>query len=516
MDLSLFDAIGPIMIGPSSSHTAGAVRIGWMARHVFGEEPSEVEIFFHPSLLQTYKGHRTDTGLIAGLLGLREDDEAIRHSLRTAKEKNISIRIQQAPEDAHPNTMGLRLIPEKGAPFSVIGISVGGGSVVISEIDGYPTELYGQAHVILAWNAPCDPRIWGVEGNVTSLKKPGTDLLLTIITSDKMPDEKALASLAKRKEVRAVRYIPPLTRFVRRIGDVKLPFFSLSDLETATRKDSILDVVLRYEAARTGASPEEIREEMGRILLVMEESVSHGLEHTLQLVGGFASGRDGRLLWRRAQSKTLAGSVFARALGRALAAAESNAAMGKVVAAPTAGSTGVVAGVVLTLGEDGGLSKDFMVDSLLVASGVGVGIGHVASFSGAVGGCQGEIGVASAMAASAAAHLGGGDAEACLHASAIALKNLLGLACDPACGPVEVPCIKRNAVGVANALAAAEMALAGIRSVIPPGEVVLAMKNIQEMLPEDLRDNTRGGLGSTPTAANMKKVWAEKVRGMQD
>lgn len=515
MDLSIFDAIGPIMIGPSSSHTAGATRIGWLARHALGDEPKEVEISFHPSLLQTYKGHKTDTGLVAGLLGLREDDEEMRHSLRTARERNISVQIRAAAEDVHPNTMGLRLITGSGEPFSFVGISVGGGNVSVTEVDGYRVDLNGKAHVLLVWSDPCDPHTWGVDGAISSFEKPGTDLVLTKVLSDRAAEKQTLRRLEGRGEIRKVRYIPPLTRFVRRIGEVALPFVALADLQESTRQESIVEAVLSYEASRTGASREEIRSEMGRNLVAMEESVKQGLEGTLQLIGGFAEGNDGQRLWVRSENETLVGSVFSKAMGQALAAAESNAAMGRVVASPTAGSAGVVAGVVLTLGEERGLSENALIDSLLVAAGVGVGIGHVASLSGAVGGCQGEIGVASAMAAASAVHLGGGDGEACLHAAALALKSVLGLACDPACGPVEVPCIKRNAAGVANALAAAEMALSGVRSVIPPGEVALALKNAQDLLPQDLRGSTGGGLGSTPTAARMKGKWEKKVREMK-
>ena len=162
-----------------------------------------------------------------------------------------------------------------------------------------------------------------------------------------------------------------------------------------------------------------------------------------------------------------------------------------------------------------GASDDAIVDGLLVAAAVGVLVAMRAPISGAIGGCQSEIGVASAMTAAGLAQLGGGTPEQVIHAAAIALKSLLGLICDPVAGPVEIPCIKRNAVGVSNAFAAADMALAGIASRIPPDEVVDALINVQGLLHPDLRGNLRGGLASTATGRALKDEWYARMKRMQ-
>ncbi|MFR6520314.1 MAG: L-serine ammonia-lyase, iron-sulfur-dependent, subunit beta, partial [Bilophila wadsworthia] len=186
-----------------------------------------------------------------------------------------------------------------------------------------------------------------------------------------------------------------------------------------------------------------------------------------------------------------------------------------VVAAPTAGACGVLPGAFLSAAEERGLGDDAIVDGLLVAAAVGVLVAMRAPISGAIGGCQSEIGVASAMTAAGLAQLGGGTPEQVIHAAAIALKNLLGLICDPVAGPVEIPCIKRNAVGVSNAFAAADMALAGIASRIPPDEVVDALINVQGLLHPDLRGNLRGGLASTATGRALKDEWYARMKRMQ-
>ncbi len=178
---------------------------------------------------------------------------------------------------------------------------------------------------------------------------------------------------------------------------------------------------------------------------------------------------------------------------------ESNACMRRIVAAPTAGSCGVLPAVFLSLEEEKGYSKEEMAKALYVSAGIGGIIAQRASVSGAAGGCQAEIGAASAMAAGAVAFLLGGDGEAIAHAAALAMKNLLGLACDPVAGLVEVPCVKRNVIGAVNALTSADLANAGIRSKIPPDEVFDAMRNVGRMLPEDLRETGKGGLAATPT-----------------
>ena len=273
------------------------------------------------------------------------------------------------------------------------------------------------------------------------------------------------------------------------------------------------EAVEAYECRRSGVDGAFVRRKLRAAWMVMLDSAERGLKGRNRLVGGLLPGDDGAKLLRAFhERRTLSGDVLPLAVARALAVMEVNGCMGRIVAAPTAGACGVVPGVLITAAEKLRSTPEEIDGALLVAAITGLLIANVAPISGAIGGCQSEIGVASAMAAAALAQMGGGTPVQVTHAVALALKGVLGMTCDQAAGPVEVPCVKRNAIGAANAFSSADMALAGIESVIPPDEVVLALRNIQTLMPVELRDTTIGGLGSTPTAARLKAELLERYR----
>jgi len=199
----------------------------------------------------------------------------------------------------------------------------------------------------------------------------------------------------------------------------------------------------------------------------------------------------------------ICGDYMGQVIVRALKMAECNACMRRIVAAPTAGSCGVLPAVLISYQEQKKASEKKMVESMYVAAGIGQVIASRASISGAEGGCQAEIGAASAMAAGALTYLRGGSCEAIVHAAAMALKNLLGLVCDPVAGLVEVPCVKRNVIGAVNAVSSSEMAMAGIRSVIPPDEVIDAMQSVGRKMDVSLKETGEGGLAMTPAARKL-------------
>ena len=219
------------------------------------------------------------------------------------------------------------------------------------------------------------------------------------------------------------------------------------------------------------------------------------------LVGG--DGLKMRLYARRGES--IGGEFMDEVIVQAISMAESNACMRRIVAAPTAGSCGVVPAVLLPLCEREHYTQHELLEALYVASGIGAVIAYRASISGAAGGCQAEIGTASAMAAGALVSLRGGTNEQIGHAVAMALKNLMGLVCDPVAGLVEVPCVKRNVIGAVNAISAADMALAGIESRIPVDEVIDAMGEVGRLMPVEFRETALGGLAATPTGKAVKE-----------
>jgi L-serine dehydratase len=244
---------------------------------------------------------------------------------------------------------------------------------------------------------------------------------------------------------------------------------------------------------------------MKKALVVMRDSVAKGIAGGRRSLGGLIGGEAGRLNDYIERGSTLAGPVSVRAAMMAIAVSEVNASMGRIVAAPTAGSCGILPGSLLASAESLGRDDDAIVDALFVASGIGMIIARNATIAGAEGGCMAECGAAASMAAAACASLAGADTETTLHAAALALKNELGLACDPIAGLVEVPCAKRNSLKAVEALVAADMALAGIKSVIPFDEVVLAMHHIARDMPLNIKETANGGLAITPTGMRLAR-----------
>lgn len=263
------------------------------------------------------------------------------------------------------------------------------------------------------------------------------------------------------------------------------------------------EIMLQQEIEVTGLSREEIIAKMDRNLTVMEDAVERGLKGVSSVSG--LTGGDAVLLQKYINSgKALSGNILLDAVSKAVATNEVNAAMGTICATPTAGSAGVVPGTLFAVKEVLKPSRMEMIEFLFTAAAFGFVVANNASISGAAGGCQAEVGSASGMAAAAIVEMAGGTPSQAAEAMAITLKNMLGLVCDPVAGLVEVPCVKRNAMGAANAMTAADMALAGISSRIPCDEVIHAMFLIGQTMPSSLRETAEGGLAATPTGRRLE------------
>ncbi|PPA72090.1 L-serine ammonia-lyase, iron-sulfur-dependent, subunit alpha [Jeotgalibacillus proteolyticus] len=265
----------------------------------------------------------------------------------------------------------------------------------------------------------------------------------------------------------------------------------------------ISQVMIEQEMHVTNRSREEVLAQMERNLKVMEEAVEKGLKGVKSHSG--LTGGDAVLLQNYiASGRSLSGNLLLDAVSKAVATNEVNAAMGTICATPTAGSAGVVPGTLFAVQEKLNPTRDEKISFLFTSGAFGFVVANNASISGAAGGCQAEVGSASGMAAAAIVEMAGGTPSQCAEAMAITLKNMLGLVCDPVAGLVEVPCVKRNAMGAANAMVAADMALAGITSRIPCDEVIDAMYKIGQTMPVALRETAQGGLAATPTGRELE------------
>ncbi len=266
--------------------------------------------------------------------------------------------------------------------------------------------------------------------------------------------------------------------------------------QAAAQQMSLSEIVMRHEMETSEETEENVRALMASRIDVFHESIQAGLEDKGKSVSGLVGGDAEKLL--QSQAKLL-GPLARKAAVYALAVSEANAKMFKIVACPTAGSCGIVPAVMMAAAEELDIAKEVCVNALFTAAGIGAVVARNASVAGAVGGCQAECGTAAAMGAAAVAEMAGGSNDEIMQAFALCMKNTLGLACDPVAGLVEVPCVKRNACYAVLAITAAEMALAGIKSVIPPDEVVEAMAEIGRLMPVALKETSDGGLAKTPT-----------------
>ncbi|MBC2581531.1 L-serine ammonia-lyase, iron-sulfur-dependent, subunit alpha [Clostridium sp. DJ247] len=268
---------------------------------------------------------------------------------------------------------------------------------------------------------------------------------------------------------------------------------------------SIWKYAIEEEVKTTGLSYEQIFEKMRKNLKVMKNAAEYGLENEVVSVSGLIGGDAYRLNKYVKSQETLTGSLMVKAMARALSCSEVNAAMGKIVAAPTAGSCGIIPAAIISAGEKLGKTEDELVQALFTATGVGVIIAKNATLAGAEGGCQAECGSAAAMASAAVVEMMDGTPEQALHAAAIVIKNILGLICDPIAGLVEVPCAKRNAAGAVSALTTADMVMGGVYSKIPFDDTVSAMYKVGKQLPCELRETALGGLAVTEEGLRLKK-----------
>ncbi len=272
-----------------------------------------------------------------------------------------------------------------------------------------------------------------------------------------------------------------------------------------SHKKAIHEVMVLRESEREELDVAVVRKSMEEAFLIMKESIEGGMRPDIKSVSGLIGG-DAYLLHQYAEQNTpLAGESMTSAIAASMAVAEVNASMGKIVAAPTAGSCGVLPGAVIKIGLDRNLSDETIINGLFTASAIGMIIAHNATISGAEGGCQAEVGTASAMAAAGLVEMMGGSPESALSAASFTIKNILGLVCDPIAGLVECPCEKRNAIGTANAIISADMALAGMLTMIPFDEVVESMRSVGRIMSPTLKETAMGGLAAAPTAKALEQ-----------
>ena len=272
-----------------------------------------------------------------------------------------------------------------------------------------------------------------------------------------------------------------------------------------TQNKKIWEIVIEKEIEESNVSYEELMDSMNLVLDTMINSANTALDKEIVSVSRLSGGDAKKMEDYKNRGNTISGQLINSAMAKALSTSEVNASMGRIVAAPTAGASGILPSAIITVKDRFQLSREDMIHGLFTAAGIGEIVAKNATISGAEGGCQAECGVASSMAAAAIVEMVGGSIEACFNAASFALINIMGLVCDPIAGLVEFPCALRNAQGVVNALTSADLALAGIESMVPFDEVVDAMYKVGKAMPESLRETALGGIAATPTGEKLKR-----------
>ena len=513
MGMSAFEVLGPIMVGPSSSHTAGALRIARVARLLAPRPLARVDFTLFNSFSRTHRGHGTDKALVAGILGLDTDDERVRDSFALAEEAGLVFSIVEGGDDAslHPNTVRISMHPAEGRPVEVEGESLGGGRIRISSIDGVGVNIKGElptvfvAHrdkpgVLAALTGALGARGLNIATMRTFRAERGGAAYTVFEADERIPDDLI-------DEVRGIAHVTFASAVnvagasQQDSGDVTLSFSSGARLAELCRERSCSIGALMRAAEAERCGDESLADaRMDRVLALMHEEVCETLSFPRPSLGGFLDGQAAAVARSAAPlAYSLMGGTLTSAIAYAMAVLERSASMGVIVAAPTAGSAGVVPGAVLACGEAIDADSAALSRALWNAAAIGALISENASVSGAEGGCQAEVGTAAAMAASALVELLGGSVAQCLDAASICIGNLLGLVCDPARGMVEYPCQNRNAIGVAAAFSSAQLALAGVTSPVPLDEAIDALARVGAALPESLRETAQGGLAACPS-----------------
>lgn len=536
--LGFADIVGPIMVGPSSSHTAGALRIARMARSLLAAAPVRAEFTLYGSFAHTQSGHGTDKALVAGLLGLAPDDLGVRDSFERAHAAGLAFSFACDREAGveHPNTVDARIVDAEGGVLEVRGVSVGGGAAVVTRIDGIDVNVTGEHTSVVVRQRDETGVLAHIAGcfsdcavNIATTRmyrtRRGSDAFTVMELDGPVPAE-AKAAIERHPAVRDVRIVPadgpagqPAGGTDARAGAAGGTAGAAEQAEerfAACDFASGAELLDRCAEQGTGLAGAFLAREQAlaaldgrtcdalpyadRALAVMRASATEPLREPAPSMGGLIGGEARDVRRSREQGPAVVDGLAGAAMEYALAVLETNASMGRIVAAPTAGSAGVVPGVLLALEQERGLDAAALRRGLLAAGAVGYLIARNATVSGAEGGCQAEIGAAAAMAAAAAVEMAGGTPAQALDAAANALSSLMGLVCDPVGGLVEVPCQKRNATAAATALVSAQIALAGVGNLVGFDETVAAMDAVGRTLPFELRESALGGIAAAPSA----------------
>ena len=504
------DIVGPTMVGPSSSHTCGPSRMGYLCRQLLPGRLKKATIEFarDGAYTKMYKGQRSDMGYINGLLGRRPEDPRLRKAFSEAEKEGVEVQfvIRDFPPVV-PNIAHVIMENEQGQTVEVHTDSTGGGTVKLLSIDGFDISIVGDCYELVVYTQGSEIQNQALLGKMIELFPDNEG------SSCCVRDGRGLLNLkrhtpytaeifGKIKEmpgVLEVRTISPIL-VVPSNRNASLPFHSAAEMLEMTAKTGkpLWELAIDYEMARSGWTREKILDYMKYVVETMESGTLEALAGNIDMMGiiGPTAGKIKRYM--DTDPKSIDMGVINTASTWAMATMEYSSAMGVVLCAPTGGSAGVFPGAILGTMTHMGCSMDEKIKAMLVTAIIGIVMSKYYNYSAELYGCQVEPGAASAMAAGGLAWVMGGTPEQSCQAASCALQNILGTICDPVAGLVQIPCINRNAMSAANSVVSANMVMGGFDPLIPLDQAAETLFRVGKQLPSELRCTCAGGLCITP------------------
>ena len=504
------DVIGPVMRGPSSSHTAAAWRIAGIALDILNEPLKQALIEFdsNGAWAPNYREQGTTMGFDGGLSGLEITDERMKSADSHALQKGIVIeyRVSSFPTD-HPNTVRLTLRGISGKAVQIIAVSLGGGSFEIRSVNGFPVRLNGDLFGLMIFNKDkpdlSDELKTRIPPGVEfSSEKIGSLIKYEFKSSYPFPTE-LMTHLQNHPFIVDIAVINPIMP-VNAGRETEMPFSSIPSLiDFARENDADLgDLGLIYEKCISGDTAAKLNTRMNDIIHIIHTSIKTGLKGT-----NYADRilpQQSHLIREAENEGRIRESVVNRIIENVSALMESKSAMEVVVAAPTAGSCGTIGGALKAISDSIGSSDEELVKAWFAAGIVGAYFAQGPGFSAEENGCQVECGAASGMAAAGIVQLMGGNAKQAIDAASMAIQNMIGLICDPVADRVEVPCLGKNISAAVNAYASAIMSISGFDAVIPLDQVIQTVSDVGKTMPSCVKCTGKGGLAVTETALKIK------------
>ena len=513
------DVLGPVMRGPSSSHTAASWRIARIAVQILDDELGSALVEFdrHGVWASNYVEQGTALGMNAGLLGIDMTDDKILELDDIAGKLAVKIEYKISDfETDHPNTVRLTLHGRNGKSITLTGVSTGGGMFEIRKIEDFPVRLFGDDHELVVFfkhELSDDFRkmidLQSPENCYPGWYRNNSKDLLIIQSSKEIPDI-YFQHIIKKGETRSAVKVAPVMPIVRG-NEKEYPFDSVQSMINfgMAKNLGLGELGVIYEQCRSGLEKEEVIRKMKELVSIIENSISKGLAGTVfkdrvlhqqsHLIG--KSVKDGRLL---------SDDLTNRIISNVSALMESKSSLGVIVAAPTAGACGALGGTLKAIADYRHLDDENKILAYFAAGMIGVFIAEGPGFSAEEFGCQVECGAASSMTAAALAEIAGGSVKNAVDAASMALQNMIGLICDPIADRVEAPCLGKNISAAMNALSSSTMALSGFDALIPLDQVIQTVYNVGKTLPFESRCTGLGGLAATPRALEIKEQLRRK------